>query len=91
MNAVDVLLTLGSVAVGALVTWLFAKHYYERASAQLSEEAVRLRRLNEIMLRGMEENGWIQLNRNEQGEIAGLIISASMHAAAKTTEVIKAS
>jgi hypothetical protein len=61
------LFVLGNL-IGALVQWLFSR----QSSKELREEAAQLRRLNEMVLRVMEKEGWIELQRNEEGEITGL-------------------
>jgi len=61
----------GSVVLGGLITWLCSKYYYQKASKELRKEAEELRRLNNLMLRGMELAGWVTLNKDEQGNIKG--------------------
>lgn len=64
-------LVILSLVVGALVTWWVARHYYKKATEDLIKEAAELRRLNSLMLRGMEQAGWITLNRDSTGKILG--------------------
>lgn len=40
-------------------------------------EAAKLRKLNSILFTGMENAGWVKLNRDQAGEITGLIIDLS--------------
>lgn len=70
-------LVAGSLIAG-LVTYRVAKFYYEQAADDLKAESRQLRRLNEIMLNGMQNNGWIDLNRNEHGEIVGLNVTVAI-------------
>lgn len=63
--------TMVGVLVGGIVTWAVAKCYYKKASEELQKEAHELRRLNELMLLGMEHAGWIELNRDNSGKILG--------------------
>jgi hypothetical protein len=64
-------LVILSLAVGALVTWWVARHYYQRTTQDLLKEAAELRRLNSLMLHGMEDAGWIKLDRDSTGKILG--------------------
>lgn len=62
---------LAGVLVGGTITWFVAWIYYRQASRELSHEASELRRLNALMLHGMEYAGWIKLNRDASGKILG--------------------
>lgn len=59
------------ILLGALVTWVVARLYYKKASEELHHEARELRRLNNLMLQGMEYAGWIELTRDNSGNILG--------------------
>jgi hypothetical protein len=63
--------------IGAFVTWLVARCYYVRSSNELKSEASELRRLNILMLRGMEQEGWVKLNRDNEGNIKGFVVELS--------------
>jgi len=63
--------TLIGIFAGGLITWAVSRHYYWRASQELTAEAAEIRRLNVLMLRGMEHAGWIELNRDPTGKITG--------------------
>jgi hypothetical protein len=63
--------TLISIFIGALVTWAAASYYYRKASKELEKEASELRRLNSLMLLGMEHAGWIRITRDNSGKILG--------------------
>ncbi len=60
-----------SVVLGGIITWLVSWCYYKRAGQELKDEAAELRRLNTLMLQGMQHAGWIKLNRGPSGEITG--------------------
>ena len=62
---------LGFVA-GSVVTWLVTWFYYKRAGDELRTESSRLRHLNTLILRAMEERGLAKLARDSAGEITGL-------------------
>jgi len=63
-----------SVLIGALVTWLVARIYYVKASKELRKEAEKLRHLNELILRALEEADGVKITRNKAGEPIGLVI-----------------
>jgi hypothetical protein len=71
--------TFLSVLVGALVTFVAARIYYQKASKDLFDEAQELRRLNNLTLRAMEEAGLCEFNTDENGNVRGLKISLSGH------------
>lgn len=86
----DVLLTLSSVLIGGVITGGVSWYYYQRASNDLKDEAGALReeteRLREeaakrqdttLIMRGLEEAGLVEYNRDEQGEIVGIVIKIS--------------
>ena len=58
-------------AIGAIITWVVSKVYYERASKDLKNETQRLRKLNVMILEGMEIGGLVQLARDGNGNIIG--------------------
>ncbi|MBA5689145.1 hypothetical protein [Rugamonas apoptosis] len=70
---------------GGLVTWFFSWLYYARAGRELQQEAGELRRLNGVLLRGLENAGLMKVARDDQGNATGLIIEAEVTARAKAT------
>ena len=50
--AYDVLISL---VIGGVITGVCSRYYYQRASNDLKIEAKELRRLNELIMRGLEE------------------------------------
>lgn len=73
----DLIYTLSGMAIGALVTWGVALRYYEKASRELATEAEELRRLNVLMLRGLESADLTEFARDEKGNIKGIVHRAS--------------
>lgn len=69
--------TFLSVLVGALVTFVAARLYYQKAGKDLYKEASELRRLNNLTLRAMAEAGLCEFNIDKDGHIRGLKISLS--------------
>lgn len=60
-----------SILFGALITWYIADRYYKTAAVDLEKEALELKRLNNLLLDGMEHMGWININRSRDGTING--------------------
>ena len=72
---ITISLLVGLVGGGA-ISYLIAKHYYDREVKALMNEVVKLRELNIRMLWRMEEAGLIKLTRDNEGNIVGLDISS---------------
>lgn len=70
-------ITIGSVIVGGLVTFFCSKHYYEKASKELRIEAEKLCRLNNLILRVMENAGLATLTRDAQGNITNFVVNVN--------------
>ena len=73
----EIALSLFGVLIGAAITWWAAKHYYEKASKDLAAEAEELKKLNTLMLRGLESAEMAKFSRDEEGNIKGMIIRGS--------------
>jgi hypothetical protein len=71
-----------SLLLGALITWVFARVYYVRASRELKKEASDLLSLSTITLRALESAGICQLNRDKDGKIVGIAFSMKAESAA---------
>jgi hypothetical protein len=73
MNYIQPLLsewpTLISAILGGIITWIAARFYYVRAAKELRNETDELLRLNRVMLLGMEKAGWIQVFRDQKGNM----------------------
>jgi Tfp pilus assembly protein PilW len=69
--------TLIGILAGSIVTFLVSRYYYAKATQDLIIESASLRKLNELMLRAMEQAGFAKFNRDPQGKITGMIISLS--------------
>jgi hypothetical protein len=71
------------IAVGVLAGGAINAYFARRGSQELrreaeglKQEAARLQRHTTLILRGLEEAGLVEYNRNEQGEIVGMVIKA---------------
>lgn len=73
----DLIYTLSAMAVGALITWWVALRYYEKAGCDLAAEAKELRRLNVLMLRGLEAAGFTEFSRDDEGNFKGMVHRSS--------------
>lgn len=71
---------LVGVALGTTLGFATSYYFAAESSKELQAEATQLRRLNELMLQGMENAGWMKLNRNAEGKITGMIIELEAHA-----------
>jgi hypothetical protein len=70
---------IGIFIAGALLAWFIALRFYKRSSkdlkkeaADLKKEASELRKDNKLILRGLENAGFIKLDRDEKGNILHL-------------------
>jgi hypothetical protein len=65
--AMTIILVLISIAVGALITLLVARRYYDRASGDLEREAGELKDYTVILLNYLDDAGVIEVERDAQG------------------------
>ncbi len=73
----DLLATTVSVALGGFITWYVARRYYRKAAVELKEEAAQLRKLSQFILYMLKNPGAdIDFERDEHGNVTGLIASA---------------
>jgi hypothetical protein len=66
-----------SILIGGTITFLASWIFYVRAARDLRQETARLQRHTTLILRGLEEAGLVEYNRDEQGEITGIVIKLS--------------
>lgn len=78
MEPISLLVSIVAILAGAMITFIVAKNYYERASTDLIDEAEKLRKLNILMLRALEEGGVAKFNRDANGEIIGLVLNGKV-------------
>lgn len=65
----DLLVIFIPFLLGVIATVLVTINYYEQAARPLKDEASELRRLNELILIGMENSGLIRLRRDGRGKV----------------------
>ena len=69
----QMLLPALGVLIGAIITIVAAKHYYEKASLDLAVEAEKLKTMNVLMLRALEHAGLAEFSRDDDGNIRGFV------------------
>jgi hypothetical protein len=65
--ATTIILVLISIAVGALITFLIARWYYDRATGDLEREAGELKDYTVMLLNYLDDAGVIEVERDAQG------------------------
>jgi hypothetical protein len=85
----EIILTVFSMTIGALITWWVSKHYYQKAGKELQTEASELKKLNTLMLRAMEKAGLAKFYRDEHGNLKGIVIelSTKIKASSQTPDI----
>jgi len=82
----EMIFALVGIVVGGLITWWAARYYYEKASRDLAAEANELKRLNTLILQGLESAGLgVEYSRDDEGNIRGMVIKASANLQAGAT------
>jgi hypothetical protein len=69
---------IASTFIGASITWWVSRHYYKKAGDDLRVEAEELKKLNEMVLRALEEANVVTIRRDENGRFIGFIFKISM-------------
>jgi hypothetical protein len=78
--------TILATLVGGVVTWLVAWYYYKRAGDELLAESKKLKLASDLILYKLQyPDTPTQLRRNDSGEVVGLIVEMSAHAAGSST------
>ncbi len=63
------------ILIGAIITWVAAKYYYQKASKDLKKEAAELRSLTDLIIQQierMEKSDLLKVIRDESGKPIGL-------------------
>ena len=66
--ATTILLTLFSIAVGGVVTFLVARWYYERATGNLEREASELKDYTVMLINYLDDARMIDVERDAHGD-----------------------
>jgi hypothetical protein len=74
------------VILGGLINWLCSKYYYGKATKDLNKEPGELRRLNILMLEGMEVAGWVTVTRDAQRKPISYALKINVHDAFQTVD-----
>jgi hypothetical protein len=70
--------TAVGILIGAAITWLVSRNYYQKAGRELREEAEKLRKKIDMVLRALEIAGLVTLNRGANDEILGINITIAL-------------
>jgi hypothetical protein len=81
----NLLMNVGALLLGGLITWYFSRLYYKKSGDELRDQAARLQHLSNIMLNAMEDAGLVKLNRGQSGEIKGRVVELSAVFEGRTT------
>ncbi len=66
------------ILIGGAITLIVSLFFYVPSALSLKRETGRLRRHTTLILRGLEEAGLVEYNRDDQtGEITGMVIKLS--------------
>ena len=76
--------TFFGVLIGGIITFLVARHYYQRAARELRDEAKKLRHLTTLGLRVNEREGKADFRWDESGEIVGEHLHFKANVAARS-------
>jgi hypothetical protein len=77
--------SLASVLAGALIGFWASRHYYQKASEEMKDEAERQRQLTRLMLRAMEEAGLVEFTPE-----GGLKLRGALTASGRTDVTVSA-
>jgi hypothetical protein len=81
----DILLTV----IGLVVGWGISHFYYAKSIKDMRLDVEERKRVEQLLLRGVESIGTIKYNRDSAGKITGIIIDlkAKIEAQSKTSDV----
>lgn len=83
----DVVLTIVSTLLGTLIGLGISELYYRKSLSDLKGDADERKKLNELILRGIESAGTIRYHRDPTGNVVGVSIDLHGTAAANVTAV----
>lgn len=78
--------TIAGVVIGGLITWLVAWLYYKKAGDELKTETGRIRKLNNLICRGLEQAKLAEFGRDKDGEISGIYVNLKVSGGGKSGE-----
>lgn len=71
--------------IGAAIGWAISHFYYVQSLADMEMDAVERKRIEELMLRGIESVGTIKYQRDSSGKIMGVVIELKGAATSSAT------
>lgn len=81
MLRMDIFLTI----LGALIGWGVSHAYYLKALNDVKADAEERRRVEELVLRGIESVGDIKYSRDASGKVVGVVVELKGSASASAT------
>jgi hypothetical protein len=86
LSLTTVLSTLFGALVGAVVTWLTARHYYRKAANDLRDEAERFQMIIGGTFESFEQSGWVRIARDGNGRIIRMTPRLTFGASPRPTD-----
>jgi hypothetical protein len=83
--AFNIILTI----IGLIVGWGIAHFYYAKSIKDLKAESEQRRRVEQLILRGIESVGTIKYNRDAAGNVSGveILLKANVRATSSTPQI----
>ena len=63
-----------SIVLGGAIAFTVSWHFFQKASADLRQKVEPLAKQTDLVLRGLEEAGIIEFNRDEEGNYIGIVM-----------------
>jgi len=79
-----------SIVIGGVITLFVSLMFYVPSAISLKRESARLRDHTTLILRGLEEAGLVEYNRDDQGEIIGVAFKRQIPDAVSTSDATMA-
>lgn len=70
----ELIIGMVGVGCGSVITFFVSWYFYRLSSKDLMRETKELCRLNNLVLKGLEEAGLVTYNRDKNGKISGMVI-----------------
>jgi len=80
----DWLIPVCTLAVGTFLGFCISYLFYWLSNKGLVRETKELCRLSTLMLRGMEEAGFVTFNRDKNGKITGMVVKLASKVTAQS-------
>ena len=78
MDIITIFLTIGSLLIGSIITWLVSRHYYKKAGDELNVEAKKLKLTSDLIMYKLQyPDTPTEIIRDEKGNVTGLKVLMS--------------